>query len=189
MSKKTKRKNTKRFFMIAVIIIVFIILLSSSKDQMMKITYKKDYSEYVSKYSEEYNVEEDLIYAIIKAESNFDPNAQSNKDAQGLMQLMYSTAEEIANKININLTEDNILDPDININLGTNYISSLLNKYECVEIALAAYNAGSGNVDKWIENGVIQSDGSDIENIPYKETNTYVRKVMRDYNIYMQLEG
>ena len=189
MSKKTKRRNTKIFFIIVISIIVLIILVSSSKEQMMKITYKKDYSEYVSKYSEEYNVEEELIYAIIKVESNFDPNAQSNKDAQGLMQLMYSTAEEIANKININLTEDNILDPDININLGTNYISSLLNKYECVEIALAAYNAGSGNVDKWIENGVIQSDGSDIENIPYKETNTYVRKVMRDYNIYMQLEG
>ena len=189
MGKKTKRKNIKRFFMIAMIIIVFIILISNSKEQMMKITYKKDYSEYVSKYSEEYNVEEDLIYAIIKAESNFDPNAQSNKDAQGLMQLMYSTAEEIADKINISLTEDNILDPEININLGTNYISSLLNKYDCVEVALAAYNAGSGNVDKWIENGVIQSDGSDIENIPYKETNTYVRKVMRDYNIYLQLEG
>ena len=189
MGKKTKRKNTKRFFVIAMMIIVFIILISNSKEQMMKITYKKDYSEYVSKYSEEYNVEEDLIYAIIKAESNFDPNAQSNKDAQGLMQLMYSTAEEIADKINISLTEDNILDPEININLGTNYISSLLNKYDCVEIALAAYNAGSGNVDKWIENGVIQSDGSDIENIPYKETNTYVRKVMRDYNIYLQLEG
>lgn len=189
MGKKTKRKNTKRFVIIVISIIVLIILISSSKEQMMKITYKKEYTEYVSKYSEEYNVEEDLIYAIIKAESNFDPNAQSNKDAQGLMQLMYSTAEEIADKINISLTEDNILDPEININLGTNYISSLLNKYDCVEIALAAYNAGSGNVDKWIENGVIQSDGSDIENIPYKETNTYVRKVMRDYNIYMQLEG
>ena len=188
MSRKAKRKNTRKSFVIAVIIILLIIvLISSSKEPMMKITYKKDYSEYVSKYSEEYNVEEDLIYAIIKTESNFDPNAQSSKAAQGLMQLMYSTAEEIAEKININLTEENILDPEININLGTNYISSLLNKYECVEIALAAYNAGSGNVDKWIENGVIQADGSDIENIPYKETNTYVRKVMRDYNIYMQL--
>ena len=151
--------------------------------------YKKEYSEYVSKYSQEYGVEEDLIYALIKAESNFDANAISNKNAKGLMQLMYSTAEEIANKSGIELTEENILDPDTNINIGTKYISNLLEKYNCIEVALAAYNAGSGNVDKWIKNGTIKSDGSDIENIPYKETNTYVRKIMRDYKIYTQLEG
>lgn len=101
---------------------------------------------------------------------------------------MDSTAQEIARKSQIELTEENILDPDININLGTQYIATLLAKYECIEVALAAYNAGSGNVDKWIKNGVIKADGSDIENIPYKETNTYVRKIMRDYKIYMELE-
>ena len=51
-----------------------------------------------------------------------------------------------------------------------------------------AYNAGSGNVDKWIQNGTIKEDGSDIENVPYKETNMYVRKILRDYKIYMELE-
>ena len=65
--------------------------------------------------------------------------------------------------------------------------TKLLEKYECTEVALAAYNAGSGNVDKWIKDGVIQSDGSDIENIPFKETNTYVRKIMRDYRIYQEI--
>ena len=61
-------------------------------------------------------------------------------------------------------------------------------KYKCIEVALAAYNAGSGNVDKWIREGIIKPDGTDIENIPYKETNMYVRKILRDYKIYMQLE-
>lgn len=130
-----------------------------------------------------------MIYALIKAESNFDPNAVSHQNAQGLMQLMYSTAEEVANKSGIDLNEDNILDPQININIGTQYIAKLIDKYDCIELALAAYNAGSGNVDKWIKNGIIKSDGSDIENIPFKETNTYVRKIMRDYKIYMKLEG
>ena len=101
---------------------------------------------------------------------------------------MQSTAQDLANRSQINLTKDNILDPDININLGTQYISSLLNKYDSIEVALAAYNAGSGNVDKWIKNGTIKSDGSDIENIPYKETNTYVRKIMRDYKIYNDID-
>ena len=152
---------------------------------MIKILYKKEYSEYVIKYSQEYNMDENLIYALIKAESNFDAEAVSNKNAQGLMQLMYSTAEEVADKIGIKLTEENILNPEINIQIGTKYISILLEKYECIEIALAAYNAGIGNVDKWIEKGIIKADGSDIENIPFKETNMYVRKIMRDYKIYM----
>ena len=94
----------------------------------------------------------------------------------------------MAKKNNIKLTEENILEPDININLGTKYISMLLEKYECVEVALAAYNAGSGNVDKWIANGTIKADGTNIENIPFKETNNYVRKIMRDYKIYNELE-
>ena len=105
------------------------------------------------------------------------------------MQLMYSTAEEVAENNGIELTANNILDPETNINIGTKYISTLLEKYECVEVALAAYNAGSGNVDKWIENGTIKADGSDIENIPFKETNTYVRKIMRDYKIYTELQS
>ena len=154
---------------------------------MIKILYKKEYSEYVTKYSQEYNVDENLIYALIKVESNFEANATSVKGAQGLMQLMYSTAEDVAKKNKIELIEDNILEPEINIQIGTKYISTLLEKYESIEVALAAYNAGSGNVDKWISNGTIKADGSDIENIPFKETNNYVRKILRDYKIYSEL--
>ena len=153
---------------------------------MIKLFYKKEYSEFVTKYAQKYDVDENLIYALIKAESNFEVEAVSNKDAQGLMQLMYSTAEDVAKKNDIELTAENILEPDINITIGTIYISTLLKKYDCVEVALAAYNAGSGNVDKWIANGTINADGSDIENIPFKETNNYVRKIMRDFKIYSE---
>lgn len=181
--KLTKRVGKE--ILVAIIISITIILaVIGFKELMIKQMYKKEYSEYVSKYSNEYKIDENLIYALIKAESNFKSNAVSASNAKGLMQLMYPTAEEIANKNGIELTEENILEPDVNINLGTIYISELIDKYECVEIALAAYNAGSGNVDKWIKNGVIKADGSDIEKIPYKETNTYVRKIMRDYKIY-----
>ena len=188
MAKNTKKKKAKRLLYILIILIIGFILVINIKEQMMKSMYKKEYSEYVEKYSKEYKVEADLIYAIIKAESNFESDAVSNQNAQGLMQLMYSTAEEIAESIDLELTEENIFEPEINIQLGTKYISKLLEKYECIEVALAAYNAGSGNVDKWIKNGTIKSDGSDIENIPYKETNAYVRKIMRDYEIYKELE-
>ena len=149
--------------------------------------YKKDYQEYVQKYAKEYNVDEDLIYAIIKSESNFDEEAISHKEAKGLMQIMYTTAQDVAKTLEIDITEETILEPEINIQIGTKYISMLIQKYEVTELALAAYNAGSGNVDKWIDSGTLKSDGSDIENIPYKETNMYVRKILRDYKIYKEL--
>ena len=154
---------------------------------MLTKVYKLEYTEYVKKYANEYNVDEYLIYAIIKAESNFEPDAVSHRGAKGLMQLMYSTAEDIAKRINVNLNEDNILEPDININLGTKYISMLIQKYNNTNLALAAYNAGSGNVDGWIEKGTLKSDGSDIENVPFTETNNYVRKILRDYEIYKNI--
>lgn len=154
---------------------------------MLTKVYKLEYTEYVKKYANEYNVDEYLIYAIIKAESNFEPNAESHRGAKGLMQLMYSTAEDISKRIGIELNEENILEPDININLGTKYISMLIQKYNNTNLALAAYNAGSGNVDGWIEKGTLKSDGSDIENVPFTETNNYVRKILKDYEIYKNI--
>ena len=170
-----------------IIIIIFGINYNKIKNMTLKKIYKIEYSEYVEKYSEEYQVDKYLIYAIIKAESNFNEEAISSKGAKGLMQLMQTTAEEIAAKINIEITEENILNPDININLGTKYISILIQKYGNIGLSLSAYNAGSGNVDKWIANGTLKDDGSDIENVPYTETNNYVRKILRDYEIYKQL--
>ena len=184
---KVIRKNAKKVLILLISIILIVILAISINKQMIKTMYKKEYTEYVSKYAKEYEVEENLIYAIIKAESNFEPNAESHRGAKGLMQLMYSTAEDIAKRINVNLNEDNILEPDININLGTKYISMLIQKYNNINLALAAYNAGSGNVDGWIEKGTLKSDGSDIENVPFTETNNYVRKILRDYEIYKNI--
>ena len=103
------------------------------------------------------------------------------------MQLLYPTAEEIAPKVGIEVTEKNIYDPDININLGTKLLSILIQKYGNNELALAAYNAGSGNVDSWISKGTLKSDGTDAENITFTETNNYVRKILRYYEIYIKL--
>ncbi len=159
--------------------------------KIKKTIYKKEYSEYVSKYSEKYGVDENLIYALIKAESNFNEKAHSTKDALGLMQLMESTAKDIVKKTDLEISSNNIreslLDSEININLGTKYLSILIEKYKNIEIAITAYNAGIGTVDTWIEKGIIKADGTDIENIPYRETNNYVRKILRDYKIYQKM--
>lgn len=104
---------------------------------------------------------------------------------------MESTAKDIIKKVNISIAEEQIQEklqkPEININLGTKYLSILLEKYTSLELAITAYNAGIGTVDNWIEKGIIKEDGSNIENIPYKETNNYVRKILRDYRIYTNL--
>ena len=171
--------------------IICIIAIANIPSRIQKLIYKKEYSEYVEKYAQSYNVDENLVYAVIKAESNFNPNAKSSKDAIGLMQLVESTAKDVSKKVDIQLTDDELkeklLEPEININLGTKYLSILIDRYQNVEVAVTAYNAGIGTVDNWIEKGVIKVDGSDIENIPYKETNNYVRKILRDYKIYTNL--
>lgn len=184
--------SIKKFIIIlSIIFIICIIAIANIPSKIQKIIYKKEYSEYVEKYAQSYNVDENLVYAVIKAESNFNPNAKSSKDAIGLMQLVESTAKDISKKVDIQLNDnklkEQLLEPNININLGTKYLAILIEKYQNVEVAVTAYNAGIGTVDNWIEKGIIKSDGSDIENIPYKETNNYVRKILRDYKVYANL--
>ena len=181
----------KKLIVIGIIIVIIAIFVLLFKDNIMEMIYPKTYKEYVSIYADKYQVEENLIFALIKAESNFNEDSISSKGAIGLMQLMEETAIDVANRSNIELDEENIredlLKVDKNINIGTKYLSMMLDRYGNMEIALAAYNAGIGTVDNWIEKGIINSDGSNIENIPYKETNTYVRKILRDYKIYSSL--
>lgn len=82
----------------------------------------------------------------------------------------------------------NLKDAETNIELGTKYFAKLLDYYEGnYNLAITAYNAGIGTVGEWIESGTIKKDGSDIENIPYKETNNYVRKILKNYEIYKEL--
>lgn len=177
---------------VAIILLIFILLVPFGlPEKILKMIYPIKYENFVELYSEKYNVDKYLIYAIIKAESNFNNNAVSSKDAKGLMQLMKSTAKEMCKRLEITLTDDEIeeklLDCEFNINLGTKCISILIEKYKSTQLALVAYNAGSGNVDNWIEQGILKEDGSNIENVPYKETNNYVRKILRDYKIYTDL--
>lgn len=182
-------KNKK--MIIAIIIFIAFVFLIAFRNNILKIIFPKKYQEIVSIYHEEYNIEENLIFAVMKAESNFNVTAISNKKAIGVMQLVEETAKEVARKNNIDIDYNNIKEelcnPYININIGSKYLSILLEKYNNKEVALAAYNAGIGTVDNWINRGIIKADGSDIENIPYKETNNYVRKILRYYKIYNEL--
>ena len=88
-----------------------------------------------------------MIYAVIRAESSFDPMARSDRGAVGLMQLLPSTAREVAAQMNIQWTDDRILwDPMTNIEMGTYYLRTLLTRFDNMEVALAAYNQGPNRI-------------------------------------------
>lgn len=178
---------------IGLIIIIAVIFLIIYLIDHIKVIQKKIYilehKEYVEKYANENEIDPYIIFAIIKVESNFKEHVVSKSGAIGLMQLMDGTAKEVANRIHLKYEEEKTLyDPESNIRIGTKYFTELLKKYNHnMYVSLAAYNAGQGTVDKWIAEGRIKEDGSDIENIPYKETNYYVRKITKSYQMYQKL--
>lgn len=183
----------KTIKILSILLIIILLLFTVYKvfnieEKILLYLYPKKYEEYVNKYSKELNIDPMLTYAIIKTESNFEENAESQSGAIGLMQLMENTAEEQAKKLDMKYSKQILYNPEMNLKIGLNYFNTLLDYYDQNYIlAFASYNAGLGNVQKWINEGVIQEDGRDIENIPFKETNIYVRKVIKIYEIYKQL--
>ena len=184
----------KKIIKVLLILLVIIILLLAGykhfkiEDKILMQLYPKRYEEYVLKYSEELKIDPMLTFAIIKTESNFNSEVESKSGAIGLMQLMDKTAKEQAEKLKITYTKEMLYEPEMNLRLGLNYFNSLLDLFEQnYVLAFAAYNAGLGNVQKWIKEGTIKENGSDIENIPFKETNMYVRKIIRNYEMYQRL--
>lgn len=178
----------KKIGVLSLIVILLAVATYLNFNKILKLIFKTEYKEYVERYSQKYDVDPLLVYSIIKAESNFDKKAISNRGACGLMQLMETTAKEVATNETIEYESGSTLyDAEKNIELGVGYFAGLRKQFKNDAIALAAYNAGSGNVTEWIKEETIKEDGSDIENIPFKETNMYVRKILRDYKIYQKL--
>lgn len=177
-----------------IIVITVIILLSVCvgmswslmEGYVAKITHPVQYSEYVEKYSDEYGVPEDVIYAVIKCESSFKADAVSNSGAVGLMQMLPATFEDLSRRLGEEYNESLLYAPEISIKYGTYYLSYLYSRYGVWETVFAAYNAGYGRVDKWLADPEIATDGR-LYSIPFEETRKYVERVSDARRVYSEL--
>ena len=159
------------------LLIVFIFLFFTLIFYVEVGGYKK-YLSAVKYYSYQADLDVSLVLAVIKTESGFNENAVSKKGAKGLMQLMDETAKFIADRIGY-VGDVDLFDGRTNVYLGVNYLKYLTEKFPTLESALWAYNAGEGNVTKWLR------EGAKVP--PYKETKNYASKVFRRKRIYQVL--
>lgn len=150
------------------------------------------YQDLVHRYSERFGVEPSFILSIMRAESFFNPRVESPAHARGLMQLMPFTADRVAKSIGLKkqIDMDALFDPQVNIQLGTAYLSRLLRQFDQnIPLAAASYNAGPHRVQTWLSQfGQVDQDVF-IEHIPFRETRGYVKKVMGFMDHYSRLLG
>ena len=185
-SARTKRKRrtsaVSAYAIIGIIVasVIFGVLYTVISNAIEKRIYPREYSDLVEKYSDAYGVPEQIIYAVIKAESDFDKTAVSPSEppALGLMQLTEETYEWVSSYLlKETASAFSIYDPDTNIRNGTRYLAYLYGRFENWDTAFAAYNAGPGNVTNWLESSEYSDDGKTLKQIPFKETKNYVKRV------------
>lgn len=142
------------------------------------------YNETAEKYANANGLDVCLVYGIINAESRFDSDAVSNKNAEGLMQIKKDTALWCLDKMGEESKDVDLLDPETNIKIGTWYFAYLKEELGSEELAIIAYNAGISNVKKWVNDGIVDDKVTDPDNIPFDETRLYIKKVTLYRKVY-----
>lgn len=181
---KTKAKRRSPILIIGCILVVIAVLAIAVKGVYG--LYPMKYNALIDKYSEEYDVEKSLVYAVVHTESRFKPTAQSHLDAHGLMQITPDTFDWLQSRLYGSkvLEQDELYDPEINIKYGVYFISLLEDEFDDKNSVLAAYHAGRGSVNGWLAQPNYSSDGKTLDNIPYPDTSSYVEKVQQTEKIY-----
>lgn len=187
---RSKRSGKRKIIISLLLVFICVGYFSSWHDVVLReIVYPLQYDYMVQRYSYENDINPAFVAAVILAESKFNRNASSHRGAIGLMQIMPETGEWIAGQIKMtDYSPDKLENVSTNIKMGTWYLAYLLKEYDGNKIlALAAYNAGHGNVDSWIKKYGWKKDFSKIDEIPFSETREYVKVVMQSESQYKRL--
>ncbi len=188
MSTVTRRR--RRFLaalgvLAVVVAAVAVYALREEPGWYVRMRYPLAYESIVRGHAANYDLDPALLAGVIYAESKFDPDVVSSAGAVGLMQLLPETAQGIADRTGGGAyREEDLLDPEINVRYGAWYLDHLRDKYadhpHADELALAAYNAGQGQVDEWV---AATPPGEPVE-IPFPETRAYVHRVLDLAELY-----
>ena len=184
---KSKIKSSLYKILVGFLLFCWIIFLlfSLSRCYQVKYVYPLKYKETVVKYADYYGLDRAIVFAVINTESSFTANAKSKAGAMGLMQITEKTGEYIANRLGIRNYD--IMDIETNVNFGCYYIRYLYNKFEDLDTALIAYNAGEGNVSIWLKDKRYSIDGKRLKSTPFRESNEYIIKIHKNFEKYKKL--
>lgn len=188
---KTKRKMSfwKKLLLMILVLASLSYFIWQNEDFQRKYLYPYDYQDTINFYADRYEVDRNLVASIILAESKFRQDATSVHGARGLMQIMPETGSWIATQIeDDSFSVDKLYNVNMNIKYGTWYLSELQTEFEGNEVlALAAYNAGRGNVYEWMEKYHWNINFKDYTKIPFPETREYVKRVLENKKHYNKL--
>lgn len=183
-------KNTALLVLLLAAILVMLLITPWLIRKIEKYSYPLGYQETVEQYAAEYQMDPFVIYSVIRTESGFDENAQSDAGARGLMQITEETFAWIKLKIapQEDLTFDDLWDPQVNIRFGSYYLDCCLERYgNDLATACAAYHSGWGTVDQLLAQEEYAASEATLAEFPYPQMARYVEKVGRAYDRYQQL--
>ncbi len=152
---------------------------------LWQFVYPRAFEDEVLKHGKNFGVPPEFVWSIMKAETNFRPDALSPVGARGLMQIMTHTGRKVASLMGKNIKDPDLFRPSVGVEIGTRYLKRVLKKFQDkIPLAAAAYNGGPHRVHKWLHQfGQLEMDEF-IEHIPFRETRRYVKKVVRYYTLY-----
>ncbi len=177
----------RSLFLVLIVVITISLSIPLISPHIQRALFPLKYSAQIDSYSEKLDLDPYLISAIIYEESRFKKDSRSSAGAIGLMQIMPETARWISSRSDIEIYEGSLLIPEVNIAMGTWYFSWLLKKYQNETLALAAYNGGDKNIDRWLEENDNITDKEFIKKIPFKETRNFVERVRISRTRYKDL--
>lgn len=187
MSKTNRKRKRKHKVLVLLLTAAFVIIIFNAAIVGLQTAYPKSYSDIVESTAEEYNLDSDLLYALIETESGFNKDAVSDVGAMGLTQILPETFQWLQTKTGEELPDEALFDPEVSIKYGAFLLRYLIDEFGNVPTAIAAYHAGIGKVHSWLENKAYSDDAKTLKHIPYEDTRGYVDKVLFNQKMYSHL--